>query len=646
MTSNSISNWRGDSWKVRLSVVFLVAMGILAGVWEVSKISFHSSRPTQDDDPRLTFQTRYRNARPDVRYVGDDACIRCHREMAEAYRKHPMARSLAPVAQADQVERFDAGAHNPFDASGFRYEVDRTDHGMIHAEKRLNSKDQVVGELKAEVQYVLGSGVRGRSYLVEHDGFLFQSPASWYAETKVWDLAASYRSRNRHFTRPVGAECIYCHANRAEAVDNSLNHFRTPVFQGYAIGCERCHGPGELHVQWRESNKNFAGEDDTIVVPDRLDSELRESVCQQCHLQAVIRSVKRNRRREDYRPGLPLKLFVSFFVLPPNKMDTKRAVSQVEQMYASRCFQQSGRKAARLGCLTCHDPHYFPAASEKVKYYRDRCLTCHVEMDCGLKLSVRRLKSPKGNCIACHMPSVASSNVAHTAITDHRIVRLAGVDRPGASAGNGAPEKYPLVPFFNNEGDSSNPENQRDLGVALVKLASRRPSPKLGQLALPLLDVGLQRWPDDVPAWEAKGYALHYQEKNEEALDAFRHALQLAPDREWSLFGAAQLASQLGRSEAAVTFWQRAIALNPWNWEYHDELAKVYAHRQEWKNAAEQCQETLKLNIAASETRKLLVKCLLRLGEKTKARKEFEILLDFEPPDPEALRRWFAEEGR
>jgi hypothetical protein len=56
--------------------------------------------------------------------------------------------------------------------------------------------------------------------------------------------------------------------------------------------------------------------------------------------------------------------------------------------------------------------------------------------------------------------------------------------------------------------------------------------------------------------------------------------------------------------------------------------------------------EALKLNMAVSETRKLLVTCLLRLYEKTKAQKEFEMMLDFEPPDPEALRRWFAEEDK
>src|SRR5262249_40088428 len=150
---------------------------------------------------------------------------------------------------------------------------------------------------------------------------------------------------------------------------------------------------------------------------------------------------------------------------------------------------------------------------------------------------------------------------------------------------------------------------------------------------------GLQRWPDDVPALEAKGYALSLQGNHEESLHAFQDSLRLAPGREWSLFGAAQSASVLGQSGEALTLWKRAIGLNPWNWEYHDQLAKVYAARQQWSDASEQCQEALQLNIAARETRMLLVKCLLRLGEKTKAQREFQILLDLEPAEADALRR-------
>src|SRR5262245_32912343 len=183
-----MANQQRQSWKWRAAKTLLIGAGILATLWIVSKLFFRWPTPPKSDDPRLTFETRYRNVRPDVHYVGDDVCMRCHQAMADSYRKHPMAHSLAPIAQAKPLERYDANAHNPFDAMGFRYEVDRSEHGVIHREKRLNSKGQLVCEMKEEVQFALGSGIRGRSYLIEHDGFLFQSPISWYAGTNVWDL--------------------------------------------------------------------------------------------------------------------------------------------------------------------------------------------------------------------------------------------------------------------------------------------------------------------------------------------------------------------------------------------------------------------------------------------------------------------------
>ena len=628
----------------------IAAILVFGGFWVFFRQPSDSSRSHSTDDPRLTFDTIYRNVRPEVHYVGDETCNRCHQDMADAYHKHPMARSLAPLgdpmAQAGSVEHFNAQAHNPFDAMGFRYEVERSEQKMIHSEKRVDCKGRVIAEIKAEVPYALGSGTRGRSYLVNHDGFLFQSPISWYAGSQVWDLAPNYRIQNQHFNRPVPDECIYCHANRAEPIEGSLNHFRTPVFQGYAIGCERCHGPGELHVRRRESPDPVVGVDDTIVNPERLDPKLRESVCQQCHLQAVVRTVKRNRLREDYRPALPLDEFVAFFVLPPNKADKKRAVGHVEQMYASRCFQESGKKGGQLGCLTCHDPHDYPAPEKKLEFYRSQCLTCHTEKSCGVEEADRRKRSPNDNCVKCHMPNVASSNIAHTAITDHRIVRIPGVEGRDAGSKKTESQEYPIVLFDQSSDDVSSLEKQRDLGVALIEFASKQPSQEWGRLALPLLDRGLSRWPDDIPALEAKGYALMLLGRDQETLDAFEGVLGRAPEREKSLFGAALLAARIGRNDLAVKYWTKAIDLNSWNWEYHEELAKVYGDLREWKSAAEQCQDALKLNLAAWETRKLLVRALLRQGEKDEAKKELSIMLGFEPPDPEALRLWFEEEGR
>src|SRR5262249_32220694 len=150
---------------------------------------------------------------------------------------------------------------------------------------------KVVAE--AEVHFAVGSGARARSYAVARDGYLFQSPLTWYPQGGRWDLSPSYEVRNQHFSRPITPGCLFCHCNYADHVPNTLNRYRQPIFHGYAIGCERCHGPGELHVRRREAGEKVAGRDDTIVNPSRLEHSLREAVCQQCHLQGEQRVVCR-----------------------------------------------------------------------------------------------------------------------------------------------------------------------------------------------------------------------------------------------------------------------------------------------------------------------------------------------------------------
>jgi hypothetical protein len=617
-----------------------LALLFLLAAWFAFKSWPDPQRGSTDHDPRLIFDTPYRNVRPEIGYVGDEVCSRCHAEAADSYHQHPMARSLAPVGLATLVEHYDPGARNPFDAGGFQYQVVQRDQRMIHQEIRRNSQGQVVVEKEEEIQFILGSGTRGRSYLVDHDGYLFQSPLSWYSQANSWDLPPGYRAQNLHFNRPVTAECLFCHANSVHAVQDTLNRFRPPIFQGYAIGCERCHGPGELHVRRRESQEGVAGLDDTIVNPRRLDPALRRAICEQCHLQGVARVERHGRQRTDYRPGLPWSLFASVFVLPPELSDKKRAVGHFEQMRASRCFLGSKQK---MDCTTCHDPHHWPAAEEKEEYYRQSCLSCHQENSCSLSIGVRHMRSPNDSCIECHMTRFRSSNVAHTAITDHRISRIPPKENDGRVNHSNVP---PLIYFHQDLIEHPDPELDRDLGIALIDLASKQPSKQLGKLALPLLESSLHRWPEDVLAWEAKGYALMLEGRAEETLAAFEATLARASGRERTLFGAALSAGQIGLRENSIKYWQRAIDVNPWNWEYHDELAKELAEGEDWPGAAAQCRNALRLNPAAWETRKLLVKCLLRQKEQKQARAEFDILLSFQPPDPEALRRWFAEERR
>jgi Tfp pilus assembly protein PilF len=602
-----------------------------------------AQEPATTNDPRLTFSTPYRNVRPEVRFVGDEVCARCHPREARTYRRHPMGRSFAPMAEVAGQERYDAAAHNPFPKFGFDYLVERHGERVYHKETRRADDGRLLIDFASEVHYAMGSGTRGRSYLINHDGYLFQSPISWFAQSGTWDLSPGY-SETQHFERPIEAQCLFCHANDADPVEHTRNRYRTPLFRSHAIGCERCHGPGELHIASRQQGELATEFDDTIVNPGRLEPSLREAVCQQCHLQGEKRILRRGRQPFDYRPGLPLHLFWSVFVRIPDLIDGRHAVGQVEQMYASRCFRASD---GRLGCISCHDPHAMPAPEETTAYYRGRCLTCHAEHGCRLAIADRRVRN-QDDCRACHMPRNDSSDIAHTAVTDHRILRKPAPKAPPEPPRPLAPGENPLAYFHQDLQDPHDHEVSRDLGLALIELA-RQHGPRtapLGSLALPLLEGAVHRAPDDVAAWEAKGYALWLQGQATDALDAFEAALSRAPVREQSLNDAALLAEQRKQPDRAISYWRRVIAVNPWVGFYRYQLARLLADRRDWSAALAECRAVLRLNPASKETRLLQIRCHLGLGEQEQARAELATLLALQPRDPDALRRWFDEQTR
>ena len=198
---------------------------------------------------------------------------------------------------------------------------------------------------------------------MERDGFVAQSPVAWYAQERRYDLAPGYHERNFHFERVINPGCLSCHVDGATPAGSADNRYATPL-DLRPIGCERCHGPGALHV--RRPGVSPGGLDSTIVNPRHLAPALRDAVCDQCHLQGADRFLRAGHKEGDFRPGLPLDEFVAVFV-EAGPAGRSRAVGQVEQMHASRCYAASG---GALGCTSCHDPHRRPGPAERVEHYR------------------------------------------------------------------------------------------------------------------------------------------------------------------------------------------------------------------------------------------------------------------------------------
>src|SRR5438128_2690225 len=181
--------WRTGVGRQRAWVVLAVVLalgGTATWYWwppdDAPPAAPRNSGSTAPVDPRLQAAARWPNVHPDVKYVGDQICAGCHGEIARTYRQHPMGRSLSPIQAASAVERLDADAHNPFTAGAFRYEVERQGARLIHRETATDVKGNVLFQREAPIAFAVGSARRGRSYLIQEDGFLLQSPITWYPQ--------------------------------------------------------------------------------------------------------------------------------------------------------------------------------------------------------------------------------------------------------------------------------------------------------------------------------------------------------------------------------------------------------------------------------------------------------------------------------
>lgn len=503
-------------------------------------------------------------------FVGSAACASCHGSLAHSFASHPMGYSTAPVA-ADPEPEIPTDPESRFERDGLTYLVARSEGTVSHSEQLRSPRGQVVAEQKVPVAFRIGSGRHGASYLVHQQGILRQSPISWFGETREFDLSPGFdRTAGTHFERLVGDDCLACHTGRLQLEPLSHQAPTSELFAEAAIGCERCHGPGRAHVELFEKGIEPPPLETKIVNPARLEPDLRDAVCLQCHF-AGNRILREGKTPWDFRPGQPLDsvwlLLLQADDLGPDAPE--KVVSHVQQTFSSRCRQQS---EGRLSCFTCHDPHQVPQAEEVPAYYRSKCLTCHQTDSCQAPPTERQATSPADSCIACHMPRLGAANVAHSSRTDHRISRKPKLDQ-------GARKKLrPNVGLvFYGDADQRIPagEAQRARALGLSREAFRNPEPWLLQETESALSAARTSRPNDGEVLTMLGNLKRQTGDLEAARKLFAEAHQARPDQIEAASNLAVVCFQMGDYEAALGALDRALQLNPFQAELEAQRTAV-----------------------------------------------------------------------
>ncbi len=456
--------------------------------------------------------------------AGQSPCADCHPKEVEGYARSGMSRSLGrPVNQPGGVV-----VHS---ASAARFTVKSDEAGMRHASSGGGRAESYA------VSYFVGSGRTGRSYLVSRRGYLFQSPVSYYAERAAWDLSPGYAGDpNPDFSRPVAAECLQCHAGRALPIAGTENRYEDPPFAAEAISCDRCHGPSEEHLA-----RPGLG---TIVNPRNLAARARAGVCEQCHLAGEARVPNPGRELSDFRPGMELEDVWSVYVLerqPGTPAGEMKAVSHAESLAQSACARSSGD---RMWCGSCHNPHETPA--DPARYYRDRCLACHGDA------LLETHSSPSDDCIGCHMPKQGAADIAHAAVTDHRIVRDPRIQPAGTGGQRLRAWRQPAAGL-----------RKRNFGLALIAVGERYQYDLLMRHGLRFLREARESFPRDPAVLSGIGKALFGRREFAAAADSFEAAAEIEPRSADHPLHLGSVYRELGDTDKAIECFERAIRLDP-----------------------------------------------------------------------------------
>jgi cytochrome c553 len=519
----------------------------------------------------------YRNTSPKVAYVGSRSCAGsgCHEEICRKYPQTPMGNSMAPANSASELARVPKPTTVYSQKLNRYFEVFQEGSELYQSEYALDENGQTILKTTHRLEYVVGGFLTGSTYIIRRGQFLFEAPVSFYGKAQAWDLSPGYEAAEVGFTRPILTGCLACHNGQPESVPKRDGMYRDPPFRfgEFAISCECCHGPGQLHNQEmaKKHRRRSRKVDTSIVDPAKLPPRLADDICMNCHQGGHTRVLQPGKDYLDFRPGTPLYRTVAIFKLPLKKeqraeADLLETLPPVRGSIAtplwwknsslemSKCYQASH---GQLKCITCHVIHNPPTPVNRVAYYRDKCLTCHPDSTCRLLLKERMEREPANDCVGCHMPKKPVAGIAHSDDTYHRIVRYAGQPFPESAFEEPNPDLPGLLCLNKPKDESGDPIPLLTKLLAYGETMGNQPS--LREYYLATLSQLSKSAPDDLQVLAVLGREALAGGDNAKAAGFLSRALEGGAEYPTVFISLGEALARAGRVEESARILERGV---------------------------------------------------------------------------------------
>ena len=331
----------------------------------------------------------------DVKYVGPQACVKCHEQESAHQHTTAMGRALEP---ADTSAILKGNPRLTFRGGPYSYEIVRRGAASLYT---VSDGTTTFSE---PIVYSFGQGKAGQTYVFQHHGAFYESRVSYYRDLKGLDWTMGYPSTpppsleeaaGRRLSSDEARDCLACHATAATSGTQLRLERLLP-----GVTCEACHGPGGEHIAAMQAKKL---QDKRIFNPGNLaPDELSQDFCGSCH-----------RSAEQVMAVRALRGIVSVRFQP-------------YRMFTSKGHDPDD---ARITCTACHEVHTDPRTEES--FYDEKCLACHrsaasLKSEQIAKAEIADERNAKActvaaaKCVSCHMPKVEVPG-SHFQFTDHRI---------------------------------------------------------------------------------------------------------------------------------------------------------------------------------------------------------------------------------